>query len=72
MEKFKLSMAWRMFDGKKRIEKPIITSGQIVVVIRVQFSSWMSVPFRRDVACICGQNPLVLVKHHSPHDTHGQ
>lgn len=48
------------------------TSGQFVVVMRVQFSNSTSVPFRREVAYICGQKPLVFVRHHSPQDTHGQ
>lgn len=43
-----------------------------VSVIRVQFSNLISVPFRRTVACICGQKPLVFVRHHSPHDAHKQ
>lgn len=37
-----------------------ITSGHDVDEIRVQFSNMISVPFRLDVACICGQNPLVF------------
>lgn len=32
----------------------------------VQFSKTMSVPFLLTVAWIWGQNPVVLVKHHSP------
>lgn len=61
----------KQFQHHKR-EIDISTCGHEVVTIRVQFSSCMSVPLRRVVACICGQKPLVLVKHHSPHDTHGQ
>jgi len=45
---------------------------QEVLVTRVQLLSWISVPLRRTTEWICGQKPLVRVKHHSPHDAQGQ
>lgn len=69
---------WTTDNGQRTLErhkmqiKIEITCGHDVVTTRVQFSNWISVPLRRVVACICGQKPLVFVRHHSPHDAHGQ
>lgn len=43
-----------------------LTCGQDMLLNFVQFSKTMSVPFLLTVAWIWGQNPVVLVKHHSP------
>lgn len=48
-----------------------LTIAQDVLVMRLQLFNCISVPLRRTTECICGQKPLVRVKHHSPHDAHG-
>lgn len=47
---------------------PWLTAGHDTTEKLVHSCSWTVVPFCLVVTCICGQNPDVFVRHHSPQD----